>query len=336
MIVAVAVAVAVATSTDASAGPTATCDFNARKARLDITLASDYHSLYTEGLYIELDTNSMCNRATVSNTDTIVVTADDSSETYLCICVIDQRLAPGATNEGPDSEIEVRVHFGDAHQDVLNWLGTVHNDHIAVDGANLNLNADEADPDTDVFVTGLDDCILGRCDRLAVGTSFGADMVEQRPNPDHGAARVVIYTSQGDDMVRASSSPTAPTFVEGGGGSDVLITDRDASMWGEGGADLLIGSPSADAELHGGERRDRIFGRGGGDVLTGDYGQDIVVGGRGSDRLEGRSGRDRMWGGPGPDELLGGGGRDACAPEVGWTLREQECEQRLRGHPPDI
>ena len=80
LVIALTVA-ALVTPTHASAGPTGTCSFNARKARLDITTVGT-ESLYLNGQYIELNTDSTCRRATVFNTDTIVVTADDSADVH--------------------------------------------------------------------------------------------------------------------------------------------------------------------------------------------------------------------------------------------------------------
>lgn len=93
------------------------------------------------------------------------------------------------------------------------------------------------------------------------------------------------------------------------GVQDVTAGDKADRLFGDGGANLLIG----------GRGDDLLRGRGGDDRLSGGQGNDDLAGGAGDDRLYGRfgqdtlsggSGDDRIWGGTGVDWLRDGAGRD--------------------------
>ena len=320
--------------TTASAGFESTCSFDEGSARVDITsVGSD--GLARNGDSIEL-LSTDCGEATVHNTDLIVVTiAETSGRNGFALFLRPKgRFAPGATDEGPGSEIEIEVHFTDRSDETLGVYTGTGGQRIAIDGQDIDLDADEATPEPDVLVSGLDDCEpdVSGCDILDVRSGEGRDRIDQRTH-DEGTI-VFLLAESGDDQIQAQSSILARTFADGGDGDDEMRTNANASMGGGPGADLLVGGAGADGELYGDGGADQVFGRGGTDTLVAGSGRDVLVGGLGADSLAGRRGGDRIWGGRGHDELSGDEGYDRCEPEPGRTLQEQGCEERLRLPPP--
>jgi Ca2+-binding RTX toxin-like protein len=103
--------------------------------------------------------------------------------------------------------------------------------------------------------------------------------------------------------------------VDLGAGDDAAIvtSDRQASLVGAGGADVLGGGKGADT-ISGGLGADLIGGGAGDDSLRGGPGGDLLRGGGGRDRLLAGSGNDVLQSGEGQDFLGGGGGRDQLFP----------------------
>ncbi len=106
----------------------------------------------------------------------------------------------------------------------------------------------------------------------------------------------------------------------GDGNDQIFATDLrvSASLFGEGGHDLITGGSASDL-LDGGEGVDRLWANQGNDLLRGgagdDYlfgreGNDILLGGEGNDYLDGFDGADILIGGLGSDRADGGDGDD--------------------------
>ncbi|MDR3154881.1 MAG: hypothetical protein LBW85_11605 [Deltaproteobacteria bacterium] len=110
-----------------------------------------------------------------------------------------------------------------------------------------------------------------------------------------------VYGEGGNDLV--TGSPLGDLIV-GGRGNDTLQGEAgDDALDGETGDDRLIGGPGRDV-LEGGEGNDEVFGGTGDDLLFGGNGDDLLNGGQGNDRLQGGAGDDRLDGGPGDDAYL--------------------------------
>ena len=77
-----------------------------------------------------------------------------------------------------------------------------------------------------------------------------------------------------------------------------------------------------DAEIHGGDGRDKLTGGGGNDILIGGLGDDDLQGGHGNDVLSGGAGDDKLDGGTdgGDDILIGGIGEDKLKGGQGNSL----------------
>ena len=326
----------------ATAGPASACVFDEETARLDITLVGNPNVLFRSGDDIELNGGVACTGATVFNTDLIVATADgstpDATQVGLVIDLSTGRFAPGKTDEGSGSEIEIDVRFAAHWPNGLTINAHKGGQWIAIDELGIDLDADEPAPENDVAVSGPLDCDASVCEQLVVRTGDGADRIEEWNDLAAPRRQVVIHAGHGDDLVLAHSSQRTPSFLEGGAGNDTLRTDGDAHVRGGPGNDLLVGGsePGHRDDLTGGSGFDVIFGRRGADVIYGVGDRDTIVGGRGGDLLNGGTGRDRIWGGPGRDVIEGDFGFDACELEAGWTLHAQGCERELFLPPPAL
>jgi len=309
-----------------SAGPQSACTFNEAAARLEITIVGSPNVLYRAGEEIELNGTSVCDGATVHNTDLIAVTAEPSISQALVTLRISLRhgtFEPGATDEGPASAIEIQADFTRAHDAALSVFSGRSSQGIGIAGDDIDLNPSAVASEADVLVSRPDDDCGGVCHyALVVSTGSGSDWVVQRQAD--GVTPVTLLTGPGDDFAEGRGA-----LLRTGGGDDTLRARRyAATLEGGGGDDVLIGGPRND-RLEGSYGADRIYGRGRTDDVHGMDGPDIIVGGRGRDALYGQQGNDRMWGGRSRDQLDGGNGYDRCELDARTTLMEQACEERL-------
>jgi Ca2+-binding RTX toxin-like protein len=156
-----------------------------------------------------------------------------------------------------------------------------------------------------VFPRRSDGSIRVRVELAGAGTQpdeqFNATEVRQ----------IVIRAGDGNDRVQVGLN--LGTFVDGGGGNDMLIGARgDDTLHGGSGDDRLIGGDGNDT-LVGGEGNDRLAGDDGDDSLAGEAGVDRLLGGKGRDTLDGGPDRDRVLGGRGRDRVIRGVAADVLA-----------------------
>ena len=219
-----------------------------------------------------------CGAATVTNTDLIVATGSDGSQS-IDVSLAGGPFAPGTTPEGSGvSEIEIQINAG-AGSDSLGVTGSGGNDFIRLGTMGTNLNDDA---DADLTTTGNEYVTLysgsGGNDRLFANGGGGTGGVYR--------SRVTIYGSNGEDTLK------------GGSGDDNLFGDADD--------DDLDGGAGNDA-LGGGDHDDMLVGALGDDRLTGDMGDDRQYGGPGTDTFPGTAtpdGADRIHGGDGPRDVV--------------------------------
>ncbi|MFT5324090.1 MAG: Ca2+-binding RTX toxin-like protein [Planctomycetaceae bacterium] len=215
-------------------------------------------------------------------------------------------------------------------------------DDLLIGGAAADFLNGSSGDDTATGNAG-DDTISGGSGRDVLDGGGGDDTVSGQ-----GGSGDVLTGGSGNDRVNGGAgidtifeiadvnfTLTATTLV--GFGSDTLVSVErailvggasnnliDASMFtgdgiegvlllGDGGDDVLIGSPhvdqlngsAGDDTLLGGSSRDTLRGGSGADVLNGGSGNDLVVGQGGSgDVLTGGSGDDTLNGGAGTDSLV--------------------------------
>ena len=173
----------------------------------------------------------------------------------------------------------------------------------------------------DLNADGIDDVVVG---------AYKAD-----PNGGDSGAVYVVFGQTGG--FGASLNLGSLDGTNGFRLAGVLADDRvgwsvasAGDVNGDGGADLIIGAPFADASgffgaayvvfgvaplspgetLVGTEGADTLSGGGGNDTLAGLGGCDLLQGADGKDRLDGGAGDDRLEGGESADTLVGGAGDD--------------------------
>jgi hypothetical protein len=253
---AVAAVPGAAGSPAAARGALVTCAFSPATATMTVTAAEVVASIQRRGDELQVFSGTSpvaCEGGapTVFTVDTIRVAAS----TEVALDLRRGRLAPGATDEGGGSEIEVVARFertgglrvrASAGNDAIR-LGEVGNEH------GVNLNAREPQPDADVSVSG-------------------------------GYNVVSVLGRRGNDLISAA----------GGRGFDAPLDTRITVSAG-GGRDRVIGSSRADLlgggagpdRIKAGAGFDRIRSHGGADTLrVRDGERDFVQCGPGDDGIK--------------------------------------------------
>jgi Ca2+-binding RTX toxin-like protein len=133
--------------------------------------------------------------------------------------------------------------------------------------------------------------------------------------------KVTIHDiATGNQLINKSfiNSSVSSIKVECGGGDDVAEnnTNKPSTMYGDNGADRLVGGAAVDT-LFSGRVYDQVentgstlIGNGGNDYLYGCAANDVLEGGDGNDQMLGGRGNDTLRGGADHDKLFGGLGRD--------------------------
>jgi Ca2+-binding RTX toxin-like protein len=261
-------------------------------------------------------------QATVTNVDRIVYRGEPvpgNAEHQFLLDLRQGALAPGATPEAEDSEIEVEV--------VLPPQQGAH--------PRVQLLTGEGRDSIELH---------GGAGRLVVSLE---PWPSQRPSPSGGAPDA--------DLIVATPPRTVELKVHTGEGGDVLDGRgldrhrglvRSLLLAGDEGKDALLGTERSD-QLQGGAGPDRLYGRDGHDLLYPSAGEDTTSGGSGDDFISGGRGSsepdiqpDNYYGGSGDDYIdarVGGRdtidcgtGRDEAVADREDELLDDDCE-RVRG-----
>ena len=188
----------------------------------------------------------------------------------------------------------------------------------------------EGNAGSDILVggSGADTLIGGDGDDVLKGLGGSGDRLSGGDGDDtlNGGRGIDRIFETGDvDFTLTMSSLTglgtdrvqAIEIAELNGGASDNVIDVSAfvgfrgftQLRGNGGNDLLIGSPMNDV-LNGGDGNDTLLGKAGDDTLIGGDGHDGLSGFTGSDVIDGGRGFDRAFGGEGNDSLTGGNAAD--------------------------
>lgn len=168
--------------------------------------------------------------------------------------------------------------------------------------------------------------------RLRVITDPGAGL---------GADVLAIGSAEDDVIVAPVLGARVDGFSEifGNGGNDTIVLSptQDYRAFGGRGRDVIEGRGASEDFIAGGGGRDKLLGRLGEDEIYGGRGDDVIRGGSGDDFIYGdgpefppaRGFDDRLFGGRGADHLIGGAGVDVMtggrgADSFHFTLWETE------------
>jgi Ca2+-binding RTX toxin-like protein len=293
--------------TPAASAAAATCDFDDISGILSIDVpVAGLGRISRSGDDITLD-GTACAGATVTATETILVTGDAAGGEEVVIDMGGGAFAPGRADESDGSS---EIEFDLPDMDVLTVHGSEESESIVVTGSSLNLNADETAYDNDV---AFDPDSLPFFPVLFVRTFSSNDQVALDGGPDGpslfpfahvygglGDDRFVAETGEGEeryfgglgrDVVDYSSSTVATTlhWEEGNvasvthppGGSDLFSSVREVTLGS--GDDWVI--------YEGGATGDTFAGPGNDSVQVVPFAADDAMGSRFVD------------GGTGPDDL---------------------------------
>ena len=291
----------------ASAAPA--CSFDQPSATATVTMGSDETTtLARSGDAIELD-GSQCDTATVTNTDTIVVTGTGPSD-VLVIDLSGGPFAPGKTGEsdGGRAEIEFSVDLGSGTPaGSLTIVGSADADTIVFGAGGINLNASEATGDVDVTTTNTF--------TFKVDAGAGNDVVSGEGGAGTGGRFDFGLTTlgrTGDDHVSGSAGTDT---LDGGEGKDTV--DYSAE-----GAIAVLGLPGGSVTTQDGADTlasiENVIGSPKDDTIIGSGAENELRGGDGADVIAGLGGADELYGGPGRDTV------DFVAAERGVIVDRKE------------
>lgn len=271
------------------AGAVPTCAYDPVTRSATVTVGNgESATIVRAGAAIALD-GVPCGTATVTTTDTIVVTAT-GIPVQVSVDLSGGPFEPGATAESDaSSEIEFTLDLA-AGTPVLRIAGSTGSDHLVVGTGGINLNADEANGDADVLITGNPAIVLfggDGDDDLSVGGGNGT-----------GAAGpgATVLGEAGADLLLGAAGGSA---FDGGAGIDEL--DYGAAT------ELVLADLGAGRVDHQGGGADSLAAI---ENLTGSPGNDHIVGDAVANGLRGGAGDDRLQGLGGDDTLVGGTGND--------------------------
>ena len=251
--------------------------------------------------------------ATVTNIDRVVYRGAPVRLRREHQFLLDERegpLAPGASPEAVDSEIEVEVVLPDQPQarPHVQLLAGEGRDSVRVDGVSGRLavslgswpEGDALDPDLIVSAPP-------RTVELKLHGDGGGDVLDARSLDGHrGLVRSLLLT--GDDGKDALLGTQREDHLEGGVGPDRLF--------GRGGRDFLYPSAGSDLTV-GGPGADFIYGQGR-SAERPDMQPDSYSGGSGDDYIDARRG--------GADAISCGTGVDEAVADRKDVLRDGRCE----------
>ena len=266
----------------------ATCTFTAPTVTIDV-VAGETVTIARNGDAIAVN-GTACGAATVTTTDSIVVTASGAPN-EIAIDLTGGRFQPGAAAEPDgDSEIEFTVTLPTGSP-ILRVIGTAEADSFALGEGGINLNADEATGDADVTISGTP--------AITIEGAEADDVLSVDGGAGTGAAGpgATLQGGAGDDYILAGVGGSA---FDGGDGTDTV--DFSASTGGVA-VDLHAGTAQ-------GQGSDTIAAI---ENVTGSPGNDEIVGDDLANVLAGADGNDTIDGAGEADTLLGGAGTDTVS-----------------------
>jgi Ca2+-binding RTX toxin-like protein len=303
---------------------TATCSYNAGNRTATVNVTPGAHT--ATGVFFRADgplylyvvsgsPSGVCGSATNTNTDTIVVNNASPAQPLTSIFYLSffsgiRPYGPGATNEaGLSDEIEMVFNFGAGGTlGFQSWKSTGDPGlplNLAFGGNQGNLNAAEADGiDPDITMNGVS--------RLLIYGSDGTDVIGGSGGPGVPSQPV------GSAMeVNANSTPdTVPSsdVITGGSAADRILGSSSADLIAGGDGEDSVSAGAGDDLIAGGDGKDSVSAGAGDDLIFGGPAKDLLQGEAGSDRIAGGNKNDRLFGGLDPDFLNGGAGRkDRCS-----------------------
>jgi Ca2+-binding RTX toxin-like protein len=325
-----------------------TCAFNQATATATVSLVGGTSNLRVRSGSIELN-NAPCGGATVTNTDTVVITATGQRN----VLTMAGDFAPGATPEAGLSEIEVSIQSplstftlsrggaddaitftatgidvgDDGDEDVSGTLATPTVRIMGGEG-NDTIDATRYPERVVLYGNGDNDTLVGGPNRDTLFGGAGDDLLDGGLNNDSlsgGPGTDDEIGGAGNDLFRQDGSSNGSDTIIGGGGIDKLFYNGRRN-----GVTVTIGDGlSNDGEPGEGDNVgsdiENLVGGAGNDTLTGSSSGNVILGGGGNDTIFGLGGNDTVQGDAGDDFLNGGSGRN--------QLKGKDGNDTLQGDP---
>jgi Ca2+-binding RTX toxin-like protein len=220
------------------------CDYSAAQHKVTVTMTGDIGTRVERSVngHIIVGGNWCEGKATVTNTDTIVVVGGAGAQT-LNLNIDKGGFRRGFTNEpGTSDEIEVSVALAGGSTDQVVLEGSAGRDDIALGTLisqfgtfhMINLNAEEGTTDADVVMSGIE--------KFAVFGYGGDDRIDGEPRVGKELGNrffdlgMVIFGGTGDDFLRGTQgndtiyAGTGADFVAGDSGIDYVDLLDGAGM----------------------------------------------------------------------------------------------------------
>jgi Ca2+-binding RTX toxin-like protein len=266
----------------------ASCTYDSSAATVSVSVGSDTTTLSVSSGNLMAD-GLQCGSATVTNTDTIHVSATGGT------FVIDLSGGPFAPGQKEESSGQSEIEFtGALGSGTLRIEGSEGADMITAGTDGVNLNAAENPDDVDVTLTTVS--------MMVVNGGNGNDGLTWDGGEGTGSISTISAAFDGGTGNDRLAGSAATDMIAGGTGADTV--DYSAAtisvyipslpkmtVTSTIGSDTLtgienaIGSPAGDY-IYGGADPNVLRGGGGNDVFRGGGGDDMIIGGPGSDRIE--------------------------------------------------
>jgi Ca2+-binding RTX toxin-like protein len=297
-----AFAISLLPTTFANASATTSCSFDSGTATVTATIGSnDSPTLLRSGNAITFG-GAACDAATVTNTDTINVSAPDpASSEGLTISIAGGQFAPGKTAEGDGSD-EIEIALTLAADEPLTIIGSSDADDLTALGDVVDLKpgtASEYEVSRSAFDDTTPTTLIGGQgnDHLNMTTPF---------NSSDFSTNSTVLAGPGDDVI--TPSPYKGSLYDGGNGADSISYPN---LWDGEGIMVHVTSASVSATVDRGNGVTTAT-----DTLTdieaigGSPEDDTFYGSTGNDLFDGAGGDDWFlpWGGD--DSIVGGTGFD--------------------------
>lgn len=274
------------------------CSFDAGTAHVTAVIGSGASpTLERSGDAIWFD-GSPCGMAEVTNTDTIDVSASDTSTIEaLTISLAGGAFAPGLTPEG-DGTDEIEISVGLAVDEPMTFIGTSGSDAFLIRGDAADLNADVS---SDYEVTFPVHTAIAH-----IAGAGGNDVIRSK------TYQAAVSGGDGNDTLY--SMDAGPSTYDGGPGDDEVSYEGGTvyttlKVFGVHAAEATIDRGSSVVDTT--QSIETIAGTAGNDTFYGSAEGDHFDGGDGNDWFLPFGGDDGIAGGPGFDALSAAASADA-------------------------
>ncbi|MEF9898631.1 MAG: Ig-like domain-containing protein, partial [Pseudomonas sp.] len=215
----------------------------------------------------------------------------------------------GNANGSENYGLTMTVDYANAENQTYNGTYTVSDGHGGSATGNVDISYQSGSTLTG---TGGDDTLLGGSGHDTLNAGAGNDVLIGGDGNDilnGGDGNDLLNGGAGNDQLNGGAGIDTASYAGAGSGVTVSLASAGAQNTGGAGTDTLTGI-------------ENLIGSDYNDHLTGDGNANLLIGGLGNDTLIGGGGNDVLIGGAGNDTLSGGSGNDIFLWQQGNTGRD--------------